>query len=169
MVTYGSPWRVAWSGASLAFTASLVYASVFAVLASLRAALQILGALRPGEGRWMTIIATANSIFIAAIQFAILFGALAALIMGLTWLVVYGLSRWLNRQSSPGREAWIALATSLGVAILLQALLWSTEGLLHAVLWRSASAYLLWLGIPCLIFVGLTTLAWSGWGGRKII
>ncbi len=72
-------------------------------------------------------------------------------------MAVSGISRWTHLQL-----AWTGLGISFLIVALLHLLLWSSTGILHALIWRTLSAYLFWLGLPSLIFIGMTVLAAKG-------
>ena len=104
-----------------------------------------------------TLLANAVSIFILAIEFATGLGLVAAVIGGLTMAMVSLLARLLERRLAQQQNALIGLALSVLIAAGLHLLLGSLEGLPHAILFRSTTSYLFWLGLPCLLYIASTT------------
>ena len=149
--------QMALYGAILAFMAALVYGLIFTILTSLRASLRIRRILKPVERSGMLFLANGTSIFIASLEFSILLGLLAAILQGLVWFMAAWLSTVLNVEPLA-----IGIATSIIIIAVLHLMLLKTRDILHAILWRSLSSYLFWLGFPSLIFTAMTIWIFYG-------
>lgn len=156
MNLFQSPLQAALSGALLAFSAALLYGLMFALLASLRVIRRITRALPPVERSGRLYLANVTSILITSLELAVLLGLLAALLQGLAWLAASGLAAVLRVPALPA-----ALLIAALLVTLLHLALRRAPELLYAMLWRSRSAYLFWLGLPCLIFMILTAAAFA--------
>ena len=151
MNAFSSSWQAALTGALLAFTAALVYGLIFSLLTSLRAALRIRRITKQGSGTAMLYLANSNSVLIASLGFSLLIGLVAAFIQGLAWWLVVSLFAVFN--VSP---LVMALIVSILIVAGLHLILWNTQDIAHAILWRSLTSYGFWLGLPCLIFITIT-------------
>jgi hypothetical protein len=145
--------------ARLGFMAALAYGLAFAVYAIVRSSLQIGAILSPADGSFGTLVANVFAILMPTLSFVLLLGIGAALIEWVTVLLVYGLTALINPQRSLVRAAWIGFVTAGILTGAFQFSIQSSLGSYFDALWPAG--YLFWLGLPCLIFVGVT--AWISW------
>lgn len=147
------------SALRIGFRLALAYSLLFALYAIVRSSFQIGAILSPADGLFGTLLANAFAIMLPSMLMGLLLGIVAALLMALTWLGVYGFSAWLNPARLPGRAFWIGALASGAVVVVLQVMMQRSLGIYFAALWPAG--YFFWLGLPCLLFVAATT--WVSW------
>lgn len=149
----------AWSGVRLGFGLVGGYSLLFLVYAIIRSSLQIMTSLSAREGLVGTLIANAFALLMAVLGFALLFGVIAAIAECVLLLIIYGLSALLNPGHLQGRAAWIGLLVTASPALALVIFVQQQLGIYFVALWPMG--FLFWLGLPCLLLIGVTT--WLSW------
>jgi hypothetical protein len=140
-------------GAVTGFTAALIYGVLYSLIGAFLTTSTVLKNL---QGDVLpTILANVISVFIGAMFFAITFGIVAAFIQGLTFCLVATLvgKKLFGRETLKAGQ--IGLGISLIFALLIHLAIWFSPPIVYQVFWKLS--YIFWLGIPCLIFIGLTT------------
>jgi hypothetical protein len=140
-------------GATLGFTAALIYGLSYSLLGTFLTTSTVLKNAQIDV--LPTIFANALSVFIGAMFFAITFGLLAAIIQGLAFCLVAALAGkkllgWVTPQGK-----WLGLGVSFIFSALIHLLIFFSPSIIFQVFWKLSYGF--WLGIPCLIFIGLTT------------
>jgi hypothetical protein len=140
-------------GATSAFTAALLYGLLYSLIGAFLTTGTVLKNMQMDV--LPTIFTNALSVFIGAMFFAITFGLQAAIIQGLAFFVVAALTgkKLFGRQAILAR--WIGLGISLFFSLLIHLIILVSPSIVYQVFWKLS--YVFWLGIPCLIFIGLTT------------
>jgi hypothetical protein len=159
-------WRyVALRGAAVSVGLTFAYALAFLLYAIVRSSLTLAARVNPDTGLLGTLIATWTSLAIAVLTMASLMAVVAAVLGTATALIVLWLSSVLNPRRVSARAIMIGLVTCLGIALLLNLALQQALSLSWSAL--VSEAYLFWLGLPSLIYVGAGGVAsWQLAGPR---
>lgn len=142
-------------GAILGFILALAFGCGFTAYAIARSSLQIILILSPKEGLYGTLVANAFGILLPALSFTLVLGVGAAMLQSIALLFVHGVTSLINPHQSPRRAAWIGLLTAGLLASAVQLMVKYSLGIYFEALWPTG--YFFWLGLPSLIFVGVTT------------
>ena len=162
----------AWSaaaryGAAIGFISALAYGALATLYIILRSSLQILGVLSPAEGLLGTWLANAFGVLWPCLVTTVLLGVLAAAIETAGFSIIYGLSLALNGRRSPNRATAIGFLVAGGLAALVNILVVRGIGVYWGAFWPQG--YVFWLGLPSLMFVGMTArLCWQGEARRAV-
>lgn len=133
-------------GAILGIVLTFAYGAALFVYAAIRATL-IVGAIESDAGRASTIAATVLSLFVACVSLSAALAPISAAAGAVTAAIIRAV---LVRSPDTHRPALIGVAVCLGNAALFLVVVHAAVGSPA----RFASAYVFWLALPLVIFVG---------------
>jgi uncharacterized protein YacL len=137
-------------GAVLGFTEALLYGSIYTLVGIIYTTVLILHNLQTDV--LATLSSNALSVLIGAMFFATLFGLVAAVLQGLAFGLTLVITR-IAKAFISGK--YVGLGVSLVFAALIHLMVITSPPIVFQVFWKLS--YIFWLGIPCLIFIAVTT------------
>ncbi len=149
-------------GALLGVGLALAYALIFIVYATIRAAL-LPGRVVPDAGLLGTTIAYGESLAIATLAITVLVAIPAGIIGAITAFVVTWLLPLVNPRHAPRRAVIVGVATCVTVAAIVHLAFQRALGFALSDVIANPETYLLWLGLPSLIYLAAGGVASWQW------